>query len=1507
MSNILIVLAVACVFVLTPDPAAAGPLAAAITAIQTFAASSAVAAFVVRIGVSLALSALSTALQGKPKAQRAPGIRTDTTTTGGVNPQTFILGRTATAGNMVCPPYSTPNSGDVPNRYLHYVVDVSDLPGVEMSRVMVAGEYVADLEPAPGLNTWRGMLRDGAHHFYVNWHNGSQTAADPIMMAEYAGHPERPWSEDMVGAGVSYAVLTFLYNRALFNQLPAVRFEVLGIPLYDPRLDTSVGGSGAHRWADPSTWEFTENPVVMIYNILRGITLPDGSIWGGRVQREDLPLSNWFAAMNECDAPVQTAEGQSVAQYRAGLEVSTDDQPADVIDQLKNAASAELVEFGGVYKVRVGPPALPVYFFTDEDIVADRSQTLTPFPGLDGVHNAIHASYPDPSALWEVRDAPPRYNAEWESEDGGRQLVAQVDLPAVNSGNQAQRLMQAWIEDERRFRRHGLTLPPDAMTLEPLDTCSWTSAREGYTSKIFEVGDLTDDLVTCLQTMALRERDAADFVWNPSDEVVTLTPSPIVVVPDLRTVPGFGLLAHVLVDGASTARRAALRMTWNPSQIASDDILEWRLQLADGTPVASGAETDLVSGELILSGGILPSTDYRARARIRAMQGGSWTDWVEATTPAVYLGAGDMPSIAEIIDDAQAAADAAGQGAAQALTDAQNATDAANIANQAAQDASDEAGAAAAAALANAGDIQNIETDVTRLSSVLHRDMRWDFVEGTTGWTGHPGGGISPPLIDSSHIKQSDGRWVFERSGFQQLSHAALLPFVAGHTYEAEAEVRVTIDSTITGGTAERFVLDGVYLAANGGYLGAFSLSDVDGWTRAVNPLRAEDGWVKLRAKAIPPAPDPNTAFIRIRLLSLYGGTGAHGDGTWQVSYFRAEDTTEADEIRANLSQNYLTAVQTGEAIAASETALQASIDGVSSDLSQNYYTRAQADSAVTVSETTLRAEIDTTRAMTMVPDFADRGKFWKSAPDGSPANEAAIPYWTFNSLAGPGYRYARLDASEIDGTKQVHLWSRGAFTPELGRRYRVSVGCYVQGTVTGNPNILQLFIRRMDRNFAYAGSNAMATAVTPAPSGVWGEYTAEVTCTNEKTAQYWRPGILIRGERASLSPGFIGISYIKIEDITDADELSGAIDEIKTLDINALTGTALANMLTELNTDTNGSSATVTSLLQTQADVDGFSSAFAGVTAETNGGRIAGFRANSWSDPSGAGGSVLELLGDVIAEGSMATNRLTVGLGKNLLGNTDFVDGVAGWDFGTGTGSGYTDSSIQTRPAGQSYAGEFYPTLMVWQDSGATDGYRDIVYHPRYGNGVSAANGVAVLAGEWVEVSAYVSAHRCSAELRIQFTDAAGALVSYSGALESNNGFSGSAINPELWPRLWGKAQVPVGAAYATIHLRKKATNPGHSNSYIFVHKPQLAQTTESATLPTPYSPQGSTLINGNRIATGAVTAEKVNVNELSAITANIGHFKSASSGERVEIEDDRIRVFDSSGVARVVIGRLT
>lgn len=70
-----------------------------------------------------------------------------------------------------------------------------------------------------------------------------------------------------------------------------------------------------------------------------------------------------------------------------------------------------------------------------------------------------------------------------------------------------------------------------------------------------------------------------------------------------------------------------------------------------------------------------------------------------------------------------------------------------------------------------------------------------------------------------------------------------------------------------------------------------------------------------------------------------------------------------------------------------------------------------------------------------------------------------------------------------------------------------------------------------------------------------------------------------------------------------------------------------------------------------------------------------------------------------------------------------------------------------------------------------------------------------------------------------------------------------------------------------------------------------------------------GDTLIDNNLITKGmiqakAISADKLDVQELSAITATIGTLRTATSGARTEIRDNLILVYDSNNVLRVRMG---
>jgi hypothetical protein len=627
----LVILAAFWAVFLLAGPATADPISLLFTAVAKMAAANVVVGALIKIGVSIALSALSTALLGKP---RSSGIQTDMTQEGGTLAQSFIVGRYATAGTRIAPRMTFGSN----NRDMFDVIQISDLPITGISRISINGAW-RDMNTGV---SWDGIEFDAAGELYAaDLFLGDQTVASPRLMAKYSSGVERPWQSDMIGRGMAYAVLYHYFKKEEHSGWPEPLFEVQGIRLYDPRKDTTIGGSGAHRWDNPATWEWTENPIVIIYNILRGIELPDGLVWGGGCDEEDLPLSVWAAAANKCDEAVTLAGGGTQARYRCGFEIKpAEDEPAEIIEELLKSCAGSIVEIGGVYKIRAHGPGLPVYFFSDDDLLVTSGHEFNPFPGLAETFNTINASYPEPSSLWESHDAPERTNATWVTEDQGRVLPVSVSLPAVPFSRQVQRLMRAWLNDNRRWRRHTITLGHYAAGIEPLDVVAWTSERNGYINKHFDVAQVVEN-AALVQQWEVREVDPTDYDWSSDFELPTYIPS---VLPDVKVfqpVPGWSVTPTSIRDGSGAARRPALRFGWNAADIDSPAI-RVQIRVQGQTDIQGFSIVDVEAGALLYAEGIIPDTTYQARARLRQDGPTEWTAWINATTPAVGIGEEDL-------------------------------------------------------------------------------------------------------------------------------------------------------------------------------------------------------------------------------------------------------------------------------------------------------------------------------------------------------------------------------------------------------------------------------------------------------------------------------------------------------------------------------------------------------------------------------------------------------------------------------------------------------------------------------------------------------------------------------------------------------------------------------------------------------------------------------------------------------------------------------------------------
>lgn len=612
-------------------------IASAVGAVASFIGGlGAIGSFVLKTAVGIGLNLLAQSIAGKPKD---PTFSINgSLQAGGDLPRSFILGRTATAGSLVWA-NTWGNVDDTPNAFLTQVIALADLPIASLDEVWVNGERCtlgADTGYGRNVNEYHDSL-------WVKFYDGTQTTADPFLVST-ASNGQRQWESTRVGLGVAYAIVTAKVTKNLFSGIPSFKFVVSGTRLYDPSRDSSVGGSGSHRWSTPNTWggDGDHLPAVQAYNLLRGLTFGNKWFYGLQgLAAARLPAANWIAQINKCRATIGGASGPEPT-YRSAGEIQIEAPLASALEAILTSCQGRISEIGGVYSIYLGAPDLPTFSFTDGDILSTEEQSFTPFFGLADTINGISATYPSPADGWAAKTAPPLYRSDLEALHGNRRLMADVPLDFVPYAEQVQRLMLSALQEGQRARRHTLVLPPEFWPYAvPGGVLSWTSERNGYIAKLFRIDGVADR--ASLDVMIdITEVDPSDYDWDSGDfqEPVDGAVGPI--RPQPQPIIDWFAEPSTIKDDAGLDRRPAILLTWDNTAGRLVDVvgIEFQVRLAADLSTVYGGRTDQPeTGSLKISQGLLPDTFYGVRGRY--LPGGDrptlWSDWLPVRTPNIRI------------------------------------------------------------------------------------------------------------------------------------------------------------------------------------------------------------------------------------------------------------------------------------------------------------------------------------------------------------------------------------------------------------------------------------------------------------------------------------------------------------------------------------------------------------------------------------------------------------------------------------------------------------------------------------------------------------------------------------------------------------------------------------------------------------------------------------------------------------------------------------------------------
>jgi hypothetical protein len=293
------------------------------------------------------------------------------------------------------------------------------------------------------------------------------------------------WTENDRGRGVAWAVVAYKADDEKAKtpvwegRRPSFLFVLRGLRAYQARKDSSVGGSGAHRWNNPATREWTENPIDIRHTWVRGIyagdrvNQPEMLLLGRGLSAIEAPPQNVFARANLCDELVDGAP-----RYRIGGVVSADEPFIEVESDFAAACGGVISQPEGAVEVDPGEARAPVAHFTDRDLIVGSRVSWSEFLGIsdDGWVNTVIARFVDPVQRWKTRGAPVRRDTADIVTDGGPREQT-LNLTLVTNVRQAERLAEIARRLGRLWARGRVTLPPRFAGIEEGDWVTWQSDR----------------------------------------------------------------------------------------------------------------------------------------------------------------------------------------------------------------------------------------------------------------------------------------------------------------------------------------------------------------------------------------------------------------------------------------------------------------------------------------------------------------------------------------------------------------------------------------------------------------------------------------------------------------------------------------------------------------------------------------------------------------------------------------------------------------------------------------------------------------------------------------------------------------------------------------------------------------------------------------------------------------------------------------------------------------------
>ena len=527
------------------------------------------------------------------------------------------------------------------NEYLWYGVALAEGESEDLVSVWFDGDEIPKADIAWTAGTGASDGTGTGNVSTAKW--VGESSATAVQIFYYLGDDDQPVCGALDTAfsqidtnnrlrGVTHLVCKLAYNastEAVWESGPpqTIKAVIKGRKIYDPRLDTTNGGSGTHRYTDSSTWAWSENPALCVADYLMNIMGVDPAT-----------SINWTSiadAADDCEVSVAIPTAATEDRFTCNGVLSLGSSHKDNLDALISSMDGRLSYSTGTWKLRASVWEASSVTITADDLagpidVRGSSPKSERFNGVRGF-------YVDPARNYEAAEFPHVTEATYVTRDNGKTILYDLQLPMTNTPTMAQRLAYRNLGQGNNQVICKLKMNTRGSKLAVGDVVSFTYDELSWTAKTFRCIEWNRNADSTFD-VTLREDESTDYD-DPIEGAYGIAGTGGVTIPAVVVPPPTSLTATAVTNGVLLSwTDTALNLYDNVEIWASETNVRSNATLIGSVP--RSPYTDVISN-------IQRTRYYWIRAQNAEGNVSSWEPDATTTTAAVFPAIQESPLVAD--------------------------------------------------------------------------------------------------------------------------------------------------------------------------------------------------------------------------------------------------------------------------------------------------------------------------------------------------------------------------------------------------------------------------------------------------------------------------------------------------------------------------------------------------------------------------------------------------------------------------------------------------------------------------------------------------------------------------------------------------------------------------------------------------------------------------------------------------------------------------------------------